>query len=334
VLRPDVCVHQAHPQLGERLVADEATIAQAYVRSWATGLYRRKPFAGFHPAIYADQHPERAGSDPLAHWLRAGRPPGPWSCRVITPADAIAPQAIRTALHIHAYYADLVDEIVKRLAVNALRPDLFVSVTSEDQRAVVTHSLRAYEGRVMRIELVPNRGRDLGPFLSMMSGATLDGYDLVGHLHTKKSVDVDDRSLGQAWYRFLLENLVGGQQGGPMLDRIATAMTAADGPDVVFPEDPYVFGDEANAPMAADLARRAGWNPPPPHYRFPVGSMFWARPAALLPLMELDLQANDYPQEPLPYDGTILHALERALGLAALARPSGLAVTNIPGVTR
>jgi lipopolysaccharide biosynthesis protein len=48
----------------------------------------------------------------------------------------------------------------------------------------------------------------------------------------------------------------------------------------------------------------------------------------------LGLAVEDYPDEPLPYDGTVLHALERVLGLAGQAAPGGLAVTNVPGVTR
>ena len=34
-------------------------------------------------------------------------------------------------------------------------------------------------------------------------------------------------------------------------------------------------------------------------------------PAALAPLMGLNLGWEDYPDEPLPYDGSVLHALER-----------------------
>lgn len=335
VLRPDVCVHPAHPQLGEELASGAAAIAGTYVRAWASGLYRRKPFAGFHPAMYADAQGLRGEVDPLAHWLRAGRPEGPWSCPVLTPAQPATPAAGRkVALHVHAYYVELLDEIVARLARNTVRPDLFVTVTSAQQAEAAAAALRGYAGRVVRIDVVPNRGRDLGPLLATFAGDALQDYELAGHLHTKKSLDVEDRKLGGTWYRFLLENLVGGSEGGAMLDRIVTAMDAPGGPRFVFPEDPYVFGDGSNAEQVEALARRAGWPAPPAHYRFPVGSMFLARPAALRPLLDLGLGLQDYPEEPLPYDGTLLHALERALGLAAAREPGALAVTNIPGVTR
>jgi glycosyltransferase involved in cell wall biosynthesis len=338
VLRSDMCVHPGHPQLGENLATSDAAVAGLYVRSWATGLYRRKPFPGFHPAIYSERTSLSAGSDPPVHFLESNRPEGPWNCPVITPEQPVAPAkqlaVRRIALHIHAYYADLLGEIVRRLSLNAVRPDLFVSVTSTEQKAMAEAELAGYPGRVVRLQLVANRGRDLGPMLSMFAGDTLAGYELAGHLHTKKSLDVQDRSLGQTWYGFLLEHLVGGKAAGPMLDRIVSRMASDSGPAMVFAEDPYVFGDESNAPQLAELAKRMGWPQPPAHFRFPVGSMFWARPAVLRPLLDAGFSVNDYPEEPLPYDGTILHALERALGLAAIASPGGLAVTNVPGVMR
>lgn len=53
--------------------------------------------------------------------------------------------------------------------------------------------------------------------------------------------------------------------------------------------------------------------PLPDYLDFPLGTMFWARAAALKPLAELGLTPDDYPEEPLPDDGTILHAIERLM---------------------
>ncbi|MBS0193643.1 MAG: hypothetical protein JSR34_05295 [Proteobacteria bacterium] len=62
--------------------------------------------------------------------------------------------------------------------------------------------------------------------------------------------------------------------------------------------------------------------------------MFWARTDALRPLFDLALDWSDYPSEPLPYDGSLLHALERLLPFVAAARGLRCALTNVPGVTR
>jgi lipopolysaccharide biosynthesis protein len=61
--------------------------------------------------------------------------------------------------------------------------------------------------------------------------------------------------------------------------------------------------------------------------------MFWARPEALQPLFDLDLTWQDYPEEPLPLDGTILHAIERLLPFVARRTGFRFATTHIPDLT-
>jgi lipopolysaccharide biosynthesis protein len=62
--------------------------------------------------------------------------------------------------------------------------------------------------------------------------------------------------------------------------------------------------------------------------------MFWARTEALAPLVGLALNWEDYPAEPLPYDGTLLHAIERLLPLTLSLKELRLATTNVVGCTR
>jgi UDP-glucose 4-epimerase len=62
--------------------------------------------------------------------------------------------------------------------------------------------------------------------------------------------------------------------------------------------------------------------------------MVWAKVEALLPLFDLALDWQDYPAEPLPYDGSILHALERLLPLVAAKQGFRSVLTNVPGITR
>jgi lipopolysaccharide biosynthesis protein len=62
--------------------------------------------------------------------------------------------------------------------------------------------------------------------------------------------------------------------------------------------------------------------------------MFWARVQALAPLFERNLDWQDYPVEPLPYDGTILHVLERLLPFVTSKQGFRLVLTNVKGVTR
>jgi lipopolysaccharide biosynthesis protein len=89
-----------------------------------------------------------------------------------------------------------------------------------------------------------------------------------------------------------------------------------------------------NLEFGADLGERMGLADLPRDFSFPVGTMFWARPAALAPLLALGLKWDDYPVEPLGYDGTMLHAMERLLPSVVVSRGYRCAVTHVPGVTR
>jgi lipopolysaccharide biosynthesis protein len=91
---------------------------------------------------------------------------------------------------------------------------------------------------------------------------------------------------------------------------------------------------DSNRDLATALAERMGIEEPlPAFFDFPIGSMFWARSEALKPLFELKLRWEDYPEEPLPEDGTILHAVERLLPFATRQAGYGCATTHVPGVT-
>ena len=316
------------------------TVAQSvrrHVRAWASGIDRRKPFPGFHPGVYLEQHGlAAANADPLADYLRAGRPDGPWICPVISsgaPEGPTPPRDSRVVLHLHVHYPELLSDITTRLSRNLLLPDLLVSVTSEQSRGSVSHQLEDYGGRVVAVELAPNRGRDIGPLLTAFGQRILADYDYVGHIHTKKTAAVKDANMGATWYRFLLENLIGGESGG-MADRILAAMHEDPSIGMTFPDDPHVVGWGANRTVAEDLADRMGLGRLPDHWNFPVGTMFWARTEALAPFVGLALDWEDYPEEPLPYDGTLLHAIERLLPLTLPQSRLRSATTNVFGRTR
>jgi len=161
----------------------------------------------------------------------------------------------------------------------------------------------------------------------------LADFDIVGHIHTKKTAEKDDAEMGRVWREFLLANLVGGQE--PMAARVLGRMEADQELGLVFPDDPHVWGWTENKPVAAELAAGLGISDlPDKHFWFPVGTMFWARVQAIAPLLTLPWGWDDYPDEPLAPDGTSLHAIERLLPVVAEATGYRIALTNVPAVTR
>jgi glycosyltransferase involved in cell wall biosynthesis len=329
VLQPD---HALQPGISAATDAEEA--AWLYVRSWASGVSPRKPFPSFHPGIYRECHGlAQPDADPLADYLRQGRPEGPWLLPLITPATPARPvHGQRIALQIHAFYPDLVAPILDALGQNRTDMDLLVSVVQEGDRQRLAPLFQNYRGGRVEVRVVPNRGRDLGPFCTAFADTIRRNYDLVGHVHTKRSPEIGAEA-GRQWVRFLLTHLLGGGPV-PMADRILGVMAADPCLGMVFPDDPNIVSWGENRPPAEALARRLGIDPLPEAIVFPVGSMFWARVAALEPLLGLGLSWADYPIEPLPYDGTLLHALERLLPLVVTKTGHTLALSHVPGVTR
>ncbi|WP_197026492.1 rhamnan synthesis F family protein [Hylemonella gracilis] len=324
------------------MTQDEAL--NQYVRGWARGIALasemtvRKPCPGFHPGVFRECNPALVGNaDPFAVYLQRDRPTGVWTYPVIVgPYKKKSDQPInkRVALHLHAYYVDMVSDIIQRLDQNRVRPDLFVSVKDDDARQTVFELLKNYGGRVMEVQVVPNRGRDIGPLLTAFGSRLAHDYEIIGHLHTKKSPHILKSDFLAKWNSVLLENLIGGQVGGCMADAISEKMFNDESIGIVFPEDPHVVGWTDNLPRAEPLAKRLGIQHLPKAFNFPVGAMFWIRASVLQKFVELDLQWADYPDEPVPIDGTILHAIERLFGLAPALLGLRSAVTHIPGMTR
>lgn len=308
--------------------------ARQYLLAWRQGIAPRKPFPGFHPGIYREQAmPCHSDRDPLAHWYEQGGRPGPWQVPLITPGSAAAPlpPSEEVALHLHAHYPRLLDEILGGLRCNHIRPALYITFSQPEHRDDLHQALQQH-GLRGELILVPNRGRDIGPLLTEL-GRHLDcRYSFYGHMHTKKSVHVC-RDYARLWRRFLLSNLLG-TAASRMADRILVSLQATPSLGLIFPDDPGCLGWTENHTHAETLARRMDLPPLPEAINFPTGTMFWARRGALSRLYDLRLTWDDYPEEPIGYDGTILHAMERLLPQICLASGYSYAMTHVPGCRR
>jgi len=315
-------------------IQNKSEAIKHYVRTWATGIGRKKLFPGFHPGVYLENFPEIKNiQDPLAHYIQAAEPDGPWKYEIITETNKSPQAAIEedVALHIHVYYPELLPEILNRLDQNQIRPDLFFSVPNTAINNIVSEMTGDYRSQVKKIATVPNRGRDIGPFLTDFSSALSQNYEIVGHVHTKKTSGFDEEIIVK-WRNFLLENLIGGTY--KMADNIINQMLNDTTIGLVFPDNPDIIGWDKNLPFARPLAEKLGIEQLPKYFNFPVGTMFWGRAKALQPLFDLGLKYEDYPTEPLPYDGSMLHALERILPFVVKKMGYKNVLTNVKGITR
>jgi hypothetical protein len=241
-------------------------------------------------------------------------------------------QAVRAALHLHLHYPEQAGSLFRALNAARLKPDLFISVTSEGVRVIVKGIMEKHGMRSQRLEVFPNRGRDLGPFLTGFRDSLLR-YEVVGHFHTKQSRHAPSAYV-KKWAAFLQDNLIG--DNGEMVDSILSRFATDSTVGIVYPDDPIIVRWLENYSNGKALLERRELSVPEEKrfFNFPVGSMFWARAAAVKPLFELGLGWEDYPEEPIPQDGTILHAIERLLGVVPGLCGYRTLVTHVPGVGR
>ncbi|CUH49840.1 rhamnan synthesis F family protein [Ruegeria atlantica] len=324
----------------EKQNRDSKTTVGTYVDDARWGATAKKPEPGFHPFVYdtyLSQTNDRT-RDAYAHFISEGRPEGPWRLPVLeggqNTSKKLEQVTLQPALHIHAYHLDQMPEIVSHLSINKTLPDLYVSVGKESDENRVKELLSNYNGRLCDVRSVPNAGRDIGPLLTQFGEHLCNNYDVVGHIHLKKSTHVKDQQIVHAWSKFLFENLLGGRLGGNMADKIFERFQVDEKVGLIYPDDPHVMGWSRNIGLARRLAKRLGHNSLPAAFNFPVGTMFWMRSDALKSFVDLGFNWSDYPKEPVAVDGTMLHALERLFGVIPEMEGWRTVVTNIHGVTR
>lgn len=311
----------------------DETCIRDYVRQWrAAG--RRRPRPGFNPEIFRQRNPGEH-LDPFAAFLQHGEPDGPWVHRLLesslvdsgTIVEPIGP----TVLHLHAHYVEEAEAWIE--SIDFLPHEIFiVSATSRDVRAQLARVCERL-GVAADIRVDAGPGRNLGSFFRLLRGGEFDNAKAVMHIHTKRSSH-SDRVAVLRWKEFLRANLTDGEFGQwKMHQRVMRAVAHADGPDIVYPSDPNLVGWTQNMAIADNMFSRISTKSLSAAIDFPVGAMFAAKTEALR-WMLVAAREDEFPEEPVPYDGTTLHAVERLLG--AVPEVLGLTTWNtyVSGVTR
>jgi lipopolysaccharide biosynthesis protein len=226
----------------------------------------------------------------------------------------------RTAIVIHAFYPEILNEILELVVDLPKYHKLFVT-TTEDKFASVD-KLLAQTGREYDLRALGNRGRDILPFVKIFPTIRAEGFELLAKVHTKKSLHRGD---GDVWrqdlYRKLLEpegfrRIVEAFAGDPSLGMV--------GPDRHYvPMSTYLGSNEErigsigkHLKLTGEQIRSQG---------FFAGTMFVARISALEPLMDMGFTDEDFEPEEGQIDGTLAHAIERGMALSVASAGMRLA---------
>ena len=242
------------------------------------------------------------------------------STRVSSTQSAVA----TTAMVAHVYYPELMPELLACWQnIKTIEPAACLHITTTDEQ--YEHLIRAVnDSSNVQFHVGPNRGRDIAPFLSLLNEGTLDPYDVVLKIHTKRSPHL---RAGDLRRRLLFSLLAGNpRQTARIRELFRDPNVGMVGWRPAFRNSPKWW--LANEIRSREIAKKMV---PPIRIApgFFEGSMFWVRPAALTALRSLALQPEDFEPERGQLDGALHHAIERLFALSVWA--AGYRVHAISG---
>ena len=265
-----------------------------------------------------------AGLAPLEHYLENGeleRREKPKSVFEWNPKNELhsepgiqyIEQNVAICLHIH--YEGYIERFAQCLQSFPLKVDLFVAVKNEKMMKLADDTFRNLSTvKKTRLVVASNRGRNFGPMLVEFSDELL-GYDLLCHLHSKKSAHSGREQI--QWCNYLVEYLLNESN---VVTEVLRLFSQRDDLGIYYPTSFWMLPSwvnhwTCNKHHVDRYFSDWGIDTRSDFLAYPVGGMFWARPKALKQWLEEDYNYEAFPPEPIKNDGTYLHAMERALGL-------------------
>jgi rhamnosyltransferase len=229
--------------------------------------------------------------------------------------DAV--QDIKIAIHLHVYYIDIFDKYMMLLNNIDINFDLYITTDSFEKRDFIYNYLKNQRcfSKLKEITITKNLGRDIIPWLSIKD--RLNQYDIAGHFHTKKTLQREEWK-GITWIEDILYSLLHD------IRPIINEFRKNDNLGIIIPEVPYILRNLV-LPGSTDNQNKISnnlWKRLKCHKQidfrtskniiFPMGNMFWYRPAALKPFFDLQLSSDEIPPG-IFQNEDILHSIERII---------------------
>ena len=299
-----------HNKSGEQLVFVNAW------NEWAEGTYLepdRKFGHAFLHAIISARAEGREISKPLQRLAKAREK---------------AKKTSDTAVYLHIFYPDLIDEFADLiLKAKKERPlDVILSVPDQwhpdDLKKAITLL------KPVRVILSINRGRDVWPFIQALRATSDMDYKYGCKLHSKKSFHFP--SEGIRWRKSLTDGLLSPTN---QTNAIA-AMENSSQIGMVAPKEAIMSikhksvnrDNEANIEFLTDTF---GLYSTPPQ-DFVAGTMFWIRHEAFEKITNSAIGLEDFEPELGAIDGTKAHAFERIVSTIVKSSGYDVATYSVP----
>ena len=227
----------------------------------------------------------------------------------------------KVGVFLHIFYPELAETIASYLSNIPSKIDIFIS-TKEDSVEILKSIFEHIENaQKVDVQHFSNIGRDVAPFIVGFGNEILK-YDFILKLHSKKSPHSNALS---GWFLHCLDNLIGNEAiAATNLEALQSAETG-----IVYPIENYALSlgikhdscwghEDGNFSKANAFLERfnLGHIKRDSEFRFPTGTMFWCKPELLKPILDWNLNWQDFDEEGGQIDGTIAHSIERLIGLS------------------
>ena len=225
---------------------------------------------------------------------------------------------VKLGIFAYLFYPELFSYSLKKLSSLPLDADIYIATNNlekvETLRNMVNESMNEHRVKIM---IHSKRGRDISALLLTFGDYVLN-YDLACFIHDKKSSQLDYTTAGKAFNCWIWENMLHSRR---YINGVVNLFENNKHLGYLAPPPVYhstYFKTSLDTwticyDATTDLAKRIGVNLNLNRKKGPdlLGSAFWFRPVALKKLLEFNFKETDFPEEPLPLDGSFNHAMER-----------------------
>ncbi len=234
-------------------------------------------------------------------------------------------QVLQYAIVIHVYYPEVFESMLEMIHANLLA-DFPLYITMRPEISPAVEEILHRSGRNALLHTMENRGRDIGPFLSLLPILRAQGITAVLKLHTKKSMHLG--SADHPWLSDILSQLV--EEGAiekhflQLQNNQRIGMIAPYGHVVPMA---FYYGD--NTEKMLGLVKK--WNIPSSLLGsaiFVAGSMFYIRLASIEAMLSQPILLQEFETESGQTDGTLAHAVERMFSLLVYTNNYWVTDTN------
>lgn len=238
---------------------------------------------------------------------------------------------------LHISYTENIDYYVSFLEKIPEGIDVLITTVSDEKSKIIINSTSPLLGNHLKILVMQNRGRDIAGLL-VAARPYIKKYKYMCFCHDKISKH-HIYPKGKSFERILWENTL---QSKEYIFNVLFKLKSDENLGVLVPPSPmstnYIrqffltnWWGKLNYENTKILLNKLGVNVPISKTKtcLTIGTAFWCKTDALNPLWNYEWKHEDFPEEPMPTDYCLNHAVERSFAYIAQSQGyyTGIAMT-------